>query len=335
MEPCLNKKRELSEFEFFELFSDLDRHEQYEVIEIMIRHGIEYVDEKDEETKQLENVQVLSSKREDKDYKRLMSLTNEELCVIFQQGETAALAALLEKNKRFVYQLALKINREYRAPSLTIDDLYMEGNLGLIEAANRFEVSKGYLFSTYSWHWIRQKIVRAAMDTGYVIRIPVHLFEEITKINNCRRRHLDASMSDLVELLEQENNIKISKEQIGKLIRISDMYMNISSLNNIVGEDGDSELQDFYADDSPSVEETVEANILREDLEVALSSMKLRERQVLEFRFGLNGGHPKTLEEVGTIFNLTRERIRQIEGKALRKLRHPSRSKKLKDYLEE
>ena len=189
IEPYLNSKRELSEFEFFELFSSLSKQEQYEVIDIMINNDIEYVDAKEEETQLMENVPVLVSRTENKDYKRFMALTNEELCVMYQQGEIAALAAILAKNKRFIYQLALKIQYEYRAPALTVDDLFMEGNIGLIEAINKFDVSKGYQFLTYAWHWIRQKIVRAAMDTGYTIRIPVHLFEEIIKVNNCRKKY--------------------------------------------------------------------------------------------------------------------------------------------------
>ena len=333
IEPYLNSKRELSEFEFFELFSDLTKQEQYEVINIMIRNDIDYVDEKEEEAEQLDKVGILATTSVEKDYKHLMALTNEQLCVVFQQGEVAALSALLEKNKRFVYQLALKISREYRAPALTIDDLFMDGNLGIIEAANRFEANKGFSFLTYAWQWVRQKMVRAVMNTGYTIRIPVHAFDQIIRINNCRRRHPEATLDELIEYLSTENEITISKENLIKLIEISDLYMNTSSLNDVVGEDGDSEVQDFCADQSPSVEEIVEDNFLKEDIEKALSSLTPRERQVIEMRFALTVSEPMTLEEIGSIFGVTRERIRQIEAKALRKLRHPARSRKLKGYI--
>lgn len=150
--PYLNDKHELSEFEFFELFSDLDRHEQYEVVNIMINNDIDLVEEKAEEIKELENVQILHLEDSSKDYRKMMKLTNEQLCVMFQQGDSVALATLIEKNKRFVYQMALKISKEYKQQSLTIEDLYMEGNWGLIEAVKKFDVSMNNQFITYAWH---------------------------------------------------------------------------------------------------------------------------------------------------------------------------------------
>lgn len=333
IKPYLNSKRELSEFEFFELFSRLEKQEQYEVINIMINNDIDYVDEKEEDTKELEKVQVLQPQDSGKDFRKMMGLTNEQLCVIYQQGDSAALAALIEKNKRFVYQLAMKIGKEYRQQSLTIEDLYMEGNLGLIEAANKFNVSMGYMFTTYAWHWIRQKIVRTAIDTGYIIRIPVHLFDKLIKVNNCRKRHQDASFEELLEYFRTEDDMELSPGKFDELIAYSDLYLNTSSLNDVVGEDGETERIEFIPDESVAVEDVVIGEQLKEDIRAVLNTLTERERKILEMRYGLRDDHERTLEEVGAIYGVTRERIRQIEAKALRKLRHPSRSRKLKDYL--
>ncbi len=333
IKPYLNSKRELSEFEFFELFSALEKQEQYEVINIMINNDIDYVDEKEEETKELEKVQVLQSKDAGKDYKKMMQLTNEQLCVMYQQGDSAALATLIEKNKRFVYQLSLKIEKEYRQQSLTVEDLYMEGNLGLIEAANKFDVSMGYMFTTYAWHWIRQKIVRTAIDTGYMIRIPVHLFDKLIKLNNCRKRHHEASFEELFEYLRTEDEMELTPGKLDELIAYSDLYMNTSSLNDVIGEDGESERIEFVPDENMAVEDVVIGDQLKEDIRAVLNTLTDRERKIIELRYGLNDDRERTLEEIGAMYGVTRERIRQIEAKALRKLRHPSRTKKLKDYL--
>ena len=329
--PCLNSKRELSEFEFSELFSELNRQEQYEVINIMIKNDIDLVDEKEEETEELNRAEILRPSGEIKDHRKMMQLTNEQLCVMYQQGDETALAALVEKNKRFVYQIALKLSKEYNC-LLTVDDLYMEGNIGLIEAAIKFDATKDYKFTTYSWHWIRQKIVRCAIDTGYMIRIPVHLFDVLIKVNNCRRRHIDASFNELLEYLRIEDDLGLSPGKLGELIAYSDLYMNTASLNEVIGEDGDSERIDFIADEEMDTESVVLGGCLKRDLMEVLSTLPVRERKVLDLRFGLTSGQEMTLEEVGEVFNVTRERIRQIEAKALKKLKHPSRKNKLEDY---
>lgn len=333
MHPYLNSKRELSEFEFFELFSGLDRREQYEAVNIMIKNDLDLVDEKEEETKELESADILKTEDTGKDHRKMMQLTNEQLCVMFQQGNTIALAALMEKNKRFVYQMAMKIAKEYKQQSLTVEDLYMEGNLGLIEAAKKFDVEMDYKFTTYSWHWIRQKIVRCAIDTGYMIRIPVHLFDKLIKVNNCRRRHSGASFSELLDYLRTEDEMELSPGILEELIAYSDLYMNTVSLNDIIGEEDDTERIEFVPDEKMNTENVILGECLKRDMREVLNTLTERERKVLDLRFGLTSGHEMTLEQVGKIYNVTRERIRQIEAKALRKLRHPSRSKKLKDYL--
>ena len=333
MHPYLNSKRELSEFEFFELFSGLDRREQYKIVEIMIKNNIDLVEEKEEETKELEGADILKTEDIGKDYRKMMQLTNEQLCVMFQQGDTTALAALLEKNKRFVYQMATKISKEYKQQSLTVDDLYMEGNLGLIEAAKKFDVGMDYKFTTYSWHWIRQKIVRCAIDTGYMIRIPVHLFDKLIKVNNCRRRHYEASFNELLEFLRTEDEMELSQGKLEELIAYSDLYMNTASLNDVIGEESDTERIEFIPDEKMDTENIILGECLKKDMREVLNTLTERERKVLDLRFGLTSGHEMTLEQVGEIYDVTRERIRQIEAKALRKLKHPSRSRKLKDYL--
>ena len=309
IEPYLNSKRELSEFEFFELFSDLDLHEQYEVINIMIAHDIEYVDEKQEET--------------------------EKLDALAQRGDQNAIAAILEKNKRFVYSLALKLSGQFIKTNLSVDDLYQEGNIGLMEAIEKFDVTRDNRFITYSWHWIRQRISRAAIDTGYLIRLPVHKFEEITKLYTCRKKSPEADISELAKAMSVNGTV-YSEKDISELIMISESYLNITSLNTLVGDSEDSELLDFIPDENAvSIEDEIAEKQLREDVESVLRSLTSREACILRLRFGFEDGQERTLEEVGCVFHVTRERIRQIEAKALRKLKHPSRSKKLRPYYEE
>ena len=333
MQPYLNSERELSEFEFFELFSELNRQEQYEVVNIMIKNDIELVEEKEEETKELDNASILHTQDSGKDYRKMMNLTNEQLCIMYQQGDATALAALMEKNQRFIYQIAMKIAKEYRQQSLTVEDLYMEGNIGLIEAAKKFDAGMNYKFTTYSWHWIRQKIVRSVIDTGYMIRIPVHLFEMLIKVNNCRRHHNGSSFDELLEYLRVEEEMELSPAKLQELITYSELYINSASLNDVIGEDGDAERIEFIQDENINTEDVIIAERLKEDLMTVLNTLTERERNVLDLRFGLTSGHEMTLEQVGELYHVTRERIRQIEAKALKKLRYPLCSKKLKGYL--
>jgi RNA polymerase primary sigma factor len=209
----------------------------------------------------------------------------------------------------------------------------MEGNLGLLEAAKKFDVNMGYMFTTYAWHWIRQKMVRTSIDTGYMIRIPVHLFDQLIKVNNCRRRHSDATFEELLEFLRIEDEMELSPGKLDGLIAYSDLYLNTSSLNDVIGEDGDTERIEFIPDENMEIEEIIIGHQLREDLRKVLATLTEREQKVLDLRFGLTNGNEMTLEEVGAIYSVTRERIRQIEAKALRKLRHPSRLKKLTGYI--
>lgn len=336
IEPYLNSKRELSEFEFYELFSGLNRKEQYEVIDIMIRNDIDYVDEKVEESRIFSQALILEMNNDKDNYKKLLHLKNEQLCVMYQDGDLIALTALIDKNKRFVYQLAWKLHNQYNQITLSIDDLYEEGNLGLIEAAKHFDVSMDNQFITYCWHWVRQKITREVMESGFMIRLPVYVFENIIKINKYRKLYPMADVDKLLEMLNEEKTLNkmISKEELQNYFLYADAYLNTSSLNVLVGEDNDSELMDYIPNGAKCVEDNVIDNILAEDITAVLQSLKPREAQVINMRFGLDGNPPMTLETIGKYFSVTRERIRQIEVKAMKKLRHPTRSKKLENYME-
>ena len=335
IEPYLNSKRELSEFEFMELFASgdypLSRKEQYEVINIMIDNNIDYVDEKDEEVEIIENASSASFLATSQETKHLLNMKNEQLAVMAKNGDGAALAAVIEKNMKFIFQLAIKIQNQYVLCGLTVDDLAQEGVMGMMEAVQKFDPSKEFALLTYSWHWIRQRMERAVLQTGFLIRLPVHVFEKIMKISRYRKMNPYADIGELMNLSASDGS-NFTKQQITILIKYSDLYLNVTSLNTLVGEQSDSELIEFLPDNSPSLEEDAEFNFLKAEIVEILLTLKPKEADILKLRFGFNCV-PHTLEEIGNIYKVTRERIRQIEAKALKKLQHPSRSVKLKDYL--
>lgn len=295
-----------------------------------------YLDDEDEEVKVIDDTDILEGvSLEDpvrmylKEIGNIPLLTVEEevfLAQRIEKGDEQARQQLIEANLRLVVSIAKK----YVGRGMSFLDLIQEGNMGLMKAVEKFDYKKGNKFSTYSTWWIRQAITRGIADTAKTIRVPVHMVETINKT-------LRTSRMLLQELGREPTNEEIA-ERMGMSVSKIDEILKTSrdpvSLDSPIGEEEDSQLGDFIKDESSlSPMDSASFSMLKEELDTAMDSLTDRERKVIRLRFGLDDGKTRTLEEVGREFDVTRERIRQIEAKALRKLRHPSRSRKLKDFL--
>ena len=295
---------------------DDDDEIEVEKIDLSVPDGVSIEDPVRMYLKEIGKVPLLSAEEEIELAKRM------------ELGDQEAKKRLAEANLRLVVSIA----KRYVGRGMLFLDLIQEGNLGLIKAVEKFDYRKGYKFSTYATWWIRQAITRAIADQARTIRIPVHMVETINKLIRVSRQLLqELGREPTPEEIAAEMNMPV--ERVREILKISQEPV---SLETPIGEEEDSHLGDFIQDDNVPVPADAAAfTLLKEQLEEVLGTLTEREQKVLTLRFGLEDGRARTLEEVGREFNVTRERIRQIEAKALRKLRHPSRSRKLKDYLEE
>lgn len=297
-----------------DFLSDMEEHVPEENDELL-PEGLAVDDPVRMYLKEIGQIPLLDSEEELKLAKRMTS------------GDEAAKERLAECNLRLVVSIA----KRYSGRGMQLLDLIQEGNLGLIKAVDKFDYRKGYKFSTYATWWIRQAITRSIADQARTIRIPVHMVETMNRVIRCSRQLVQELGREPVPE-EVAKRLEMPVEKVKEVLKIAQEPV---SLETPVGEEDDSHLGDFIRDEHVAVPaEAAAFTILREQLTEVLSTLTDREQRVLKLRFGLDDGRPRTLEEVGHEFNVTRERIRQIEAKALRKLRHPSRSRKLRDYLD-
>ncbi|MEH7384084.1 RNA polymerase sigma factor RpoD [Bacillus sp. JJ1521] len=294
---------------------DLSKEEEFDLNDLSVPPGVKINDPVRMYLKEIGRVDLLSADDEI------------QLAERIEQGDEEAKRRLAEANLRLVVSIA----KRYVGRGMLFLDLIQEGNMGLIKAVEKFDYRKGFKFSTYATWWIRQAITRAIADQARTIRIPVHMVETINKLIRVQRQLLqDLGREPTPEEIAED--MDLTPEKVREILKIAQEPV---SLETPIGEEDDSHLGDFIEDqDATSPSEHAAYELLKEQLEDVLDTLTDREENVLRLRFGLDDGRTRTLEEVGKVFGVTRERIRQIEAKALRKLRHPSRSKRLKDFLE-
>jgi len=337
VKPYLNENNELYEEDFITLFAIFRKHEKYKIVDLLIKKNIEInYDPKPvlKKTPTISNVNKNIKSCLGNGSKPVMDLTNmsnEQLCIMYQNGKDEVLYSLYKKNEGFINKMVGKYEHYYNQ-KLTFDDLKIEAFFGLKKAVEKYDHSMEFKFITYAGSWIMQSISRAIADYGFTIRIPVHMFEKVNKVFGILKdNQLEPNSLEAYEVVSGE--MDLTELQYKEVVRIMSNIIRPVSLDLPVGEDGDSTLADFVDEHIPDVVEEVAQHLLCEDLSCILESLTDRERDIITMRFGLEDGKEMTLEEIGKDFNVTRERIRQIEAKALRKLRHPSRSRKIKGYL--
>ena len=324
---------ELTYDDFEKVFGFLSLKEQYQICyTIQDDLKIELVDETTSppDEKISDEVEPLINRKSNE-----IKVPNKLLIKLIKSGDEQARQDLCVKNRGLIEKFAAKYEKIFSS-QLTFEDLVQEGTIGMLKAAEKFDFAYETEFSTYATSWIIQAITRAIVDTGLTVRLPVHVVEKILKATRHEKRFLiqGFDLRRRIELIAQE--MQTTPEEVSNLFALRAAYMNIISLDKPVDkEDGDSLLIDFIEDsNTPDPVEAASFIIFKEQLEDVLKTLTPREKDVLKLRYGLADGRERTLEEVGKIFNVTRERIRQIEATALRKLRHPARSKKLRDFLD-
>ncbi len=296
-------------------FNEKDVEEEVDVDNVDLLEGIGTEDPVRMYLKEIGTVPLLTAEEE------------LELAKRKSEGDEKAKERLIEANLRLVVSIA----KRYTGRGMSFLDLVQEGNLGLIKGVEKFDYTKGYKLSTYATWWIRQSVTRALADQARTIRVPVHMVETINKMSKMQRK-LTLELGYEPSIPELAKALDMTEEKVMEIMQIA---REPASLETPIGEEDDSNLGDFVADSNVvTPEQNVESVMLREHIDTLLEDLKERERQVIVLRFGLEDGHPRTLEEVGKEFNVTRERIRQIEAKALRKLRNPVRSKRIRDFLQ-
>ena len=346
--------------EFEHIYSILTRKEQYDVVEILFKHGINLIDEHVKDTDIIldvdrdksddeceddfeilyddiifQDAKTASNTTENLVINKEVRQSNEVLCLLIQQGNQQAAQDLCIKNQKLVDKYAA-VYEKYQNNRLDFEDLEQVGFIGLLKAANHFNVNLGSSFSTYAVYWIKQSISKEIMDNGYAVRIPVHMMERISKVTSIYNRLAGEgfSLPQVISRIAEE--LSISEEMVKESLFLKENVIGYTSLDTPIGEDGDTVLGDFIpAEDEESVDRLFMKDLLRQEIRKALHTLTPREEEVIRMRFGLDDGILRTLEEVGKEFDITRERIRQIEAKALRKLRHPSRARCLRYFLEE
>ena len=351
VEPYV-KDGEITYDEFDNIFSMLSKKEQYRAVEILNGNGISLVDSKEDQQNfvlDIDNEQAqeeftllyddsifqdkTSLVQEELVINEIVNQSNENLCYLIQQGNKQAEQDLCTKNIRLVDKYVLLYQKRY-GNRLDFEDLEQVGLMGLIKAAKKFDFSQNTSFSTYAVFWIKQAISREIMDNGYAIRIPVHMMERINKVMALDIKLIEEQVEFGDRIVTISDTLGLTEEKVRECLVLKNNYLTYTSLDLPIGAEEDSMLGDFIPDEeAPTIDEVVSWRMLKDDLIELLDALTEKEAKILRLRFGLDDDKARTLEEIGHVFGVTRERIRQIEAKALRKLRHPSRSKKIKDYL--